>query len=133
MTTLSDVPGLDIMDSNAYNLTYNNVKTVAHEMLAFKGTMAWKGKQHRDFVDAFGIDLHVAVALWVLLRVHAYLPSLRIKHMFWALSFLKTYGITSVLARQAGTTRDTYTKWVWLVIDELASLDDLLVSYLHLH
>ena len=82
----------------------------------------------RDFRGLFGISANVCSVAWNLCDF----PSgTKPKHLLWALLFLKVYGTETVLISiVGGPTRKTFRKWVWTVIEEIASKVPSVVSFL---
>ncbi len=128
MTILNNIELLTTIGSSSYYYTYSSVKNVASNFLLIQLTAEWKEYHHCMFAECFGVLLHVAVALWMLLTATTALNKLEIKHMFWCLSYLKTYGTMHNMATSLLTTKPTLQKWVWDVMDKIALLSDILVS-----
>jgi hypothetical protein len=76
------------------------------------------------FSATFGCSPRVAAALWNQLDKKDLLPEdTLIKHLLWALSFLKLYNAQRAQAPVCGADEKTFRKWVWVVLDALAELD----------
>ena len=54
----------------------------------------------------------------------------RSKHLLWALLLPKQYSIENVPVSQCKTTRKTFRKWSWAIIEEISNLESSLVSLL---
>jgi hypothetical protein len=79
-----------------------------------------------SFKSNYGIHPEVSLVLYQKLRlVDCQLP---IKHLLWALVFLKTYATKDSLAKKFSTMRKTLRKHVWPVVKKIASLADRVVS-----
>jgi hypothetical protein len=50
------------------------------------------------------------------------------KHLLWALHFLKDYGMEAVLTTFLMADEKTIRKWVWYMVEAIASMDDDVVS-----
>ena len=84
----------------------------------------------KDFRSLFGVGLQVCCQTYRLCEQSNNLPDrCEPKFFLWALMFLKLYDTESVLARMAKTTRKTYRKWVWPVLECIARLYPQVVSY----
>ncbi len=80
----------------------------------------------RSFKSDYGIRPEVCLVLFRKLRlVDCRVP---IKHLLWALAFLKTYATEDSLAKKFSTTRKTLRKHVWPVVKKIASLANSVVS-----
>jgi len=73
-------------------------------------------------------------ATWELIKRDSLLPEGgRPKHLLWALHFMKVYpkqspGCSTVGASAGAIDPKTHQKWVWLLIDALVGLMDVVVS-----
>jgi hypothetical protein len=84
-------------------------------------------KNDRGFRSHFGCSSDVCSVLWQMMAVNR--PNgMRPTHLLWALLFLKTYSTEDVLAERVGTTRKTYRKWVWTVVELIQALKPRVVS-----
>lgn len=77
--------------------------------------------EDRAFSSRFGCTHNVATLLWNLL-LYRLSPDTRIKHLLWALMFLKSYVKEALLCAVAKVSRATYRKWVWRVVRGIANL-----------
>jgi len=90
--------------------------------------------EKRHFREFFGAPIHVVEIAWELIKRDSLLPEGgRPKHLLWALHFLKVYpkqspGCSAVGVSAGTVDPKTHQKWVWLFIDALISLMDVLVS-----
>jgi len=76
------------------------------------------------FAATFGCSTRVAAALWNRLDGKDLLPEdMLVKHLLWALSFLKLYNPESVQVPVCGADEKTYRKRVWIALEALAELD----------
>ena len=118
---------LEAVDVN--HTTTNYVATVARKILGLKGVVFVSEHEYRDFRDYFGCNFDTAVALWVLLTKHADIGKATVDHMFWALLFMKNYGIESVMCGLVGHPNPkTFRKWTKYMIEQMSSLQEFLVS-----
>ena len=90
--------------------------------------------EKRHFCEFFGAPIHVIESVWELIKSDFLLPeSGRPKHLLWALHFMKVYpkqspGCSTVGASAGAVDLKTHQKWVWLFIDALVGLMDVVVS-----
>jgi hypothetical protein len=90
----------------------------------------------RHFHKFFGISVRVVKILWdLLVRDNLRPKKSRPKHLLWALYFLKVYpkqslGCSVVGASAGAVDPKTHCKWVWLFINAIANLVDVMVSLL---
>jgi hypothetical protein len=89
----------------------------------------------RHFREFFGTIVLVVEKVWELLERDSLLPEGgRPKHLLWALHFMKVYpkqtspGCSAVGASAGAVNPKTHRKWVWVYIDAVANLDDIVVS-----
>lgn len=100
--------------------------TTQHVWLAAKQLLQEHGG--RDFNSIFGKTPEVVALTWNLLDLGD--TGAKLKHLLWALMFMKTYSKEPVLASMAKVTRKTFRKWVWIVIFRIADLSGNIVSEL---
>ncbi len=90
--------------------------------------------EKRHFREFFGAPIHVVEIVWELIKRDSLLPEGgRPKHLLWALHFLKVYpkqspGCSAVGASAGAVDPKTHQKWVWLFIDAIVGLMDVVVS-----
>ena len=90
--------------------------------------------EKRHFREVFGAPIHVVEIVWELIKRDSLLPEGgRPKHLLWALHFLMVYprqspGCSAAGASAGAVDPKTHQKWVWLFIDALVSLMDVVVS-----
>jgi len=93
----------------------------------------------RRFRSCFGAGKEVVMHLWDLLVEHNLLPcKATIKHLLWALYFMKVYATEnstcSVLGGSNGAIDPkTMRKWVWKFIEKIAELGPVVVSAVATH
>ena len=73
---------------------------------------------HRDYISFFGASKATIAAVWRLIYPDIS-GKLRIKHLLWALTFLKQYSSEQVLVQVAGCTPKTFRKKVLEVLTAL--------------
>ena len=49
-------------------------------------------------------------------------------HLLWALLLLRSYGREVILATLVGVSEKTFRKWAWMMIEELARIENLVSS-----
>ena len=83
----------------------------------------------------FGVSVHIVKTLWNLLLRDNLLPEGgHLKHLLWALYFLKLYskqspGCLAVSVSAGAVDPKTQRKWVWAFIDAIAKCVDIVVSF----
>lgn len=83
--------------------------------------------QDRTFRAHFGVGWIVSYEIWKALTAYSehYItprPPIKPEHLLWCLHFLKTYDTEDRAVPFCRTSRKTYRKWVWEVMERL---DDL--------
>jgi hypothetical protein len=69
--------------------------------------------------------------LWSLAAQHrVFSNEVKVKHVLWALLFLKTYGNEAQMSAMAQVDRKTFRKWIWIVVPGIAQLYEKVVSRL---
>jgi len=90
--------------------------------------------EKRHFREFFGAPIHVIEIAWELIKRDSLLPEGgRPKHLLWALHFLKVYpkqspGCSAVGTSAGAVDPKTHQKWVWMFINALVGLMDVVVS-----
>jgi hypothetical protein len=88
----------------------------------------------RSFKEYFGTTATIVCLLWRLLVQHDLLPKkAQVKHLLWALFFMKVYPKQEPACSIAGGSNGavdpkTFRKWVWLFIPAIAELELVVVS-----
>jgi len=88
----------------------------------------------RHFREFFGTNVLVVEKVWELLERDSLLPEGGCpKHLLWALHFMKVYpkqspGCSAVEASASAVDLKTHHKWVWMFIDTVTNLADVVVS-----
>ena len=82
------------------------------------------------FRSHFGTTINICYQLINDHRILDAVKCSRPKHLLWALLLLKQYSIEHVLVSQCNTTRKTFRKWTWVIIEEISNLESSLVSLL---
>jgi hypothetical protein len=100
------------------------VHRIAEEEILHRVSSRRKRVSLERFAATFGCSPKVAAALWNRLDKKDLLPEdTLVKHLLWALSFLKLYNAQRAQAPVCGADEKTFRKWVWRVLDALAELD----------
>ena len=85
------------------------------------------------FKEYFGVSVTVVLVIWNLLNEHELIPKKgEIKHLLWALVFLKVYPKQGPVCSLVGGTKGavdpkTFRKWVWKFIFNIELLDEVVV------
>jgi hypothetical protein len=116
-TSLQDV--IDI-SREMINKTFNGHKRGINET------------EDRRFRELFGCGPLVALALWVRIVENELAPPKGIiRHMLWALLFLKTYATETILCQMVGVKdKKTFRKWSWKFVEAISMLEPIVVSSL---
>lgn len=77
------------------------------------------------FYSHFGTSPDTCLLLW---QKCTFPPDMKPCHLLWALLFLKLYATEEVLSNIAGSTRKTFRKWAWIVIEAISKLGPKVVS-----
>jgi len=84
----------------------------------------------RTFKSLFGCSIFIAYQLKIFLDFyHTNIDSHNIKHMLWALCFLKLYPTEDQMAAWFDADRVTVRKHLWFMLKQIANLHDDVVSY----
>jgi len=77
----------------------------------------------RVFISFYGATPDVLFDSWEL--IHDKIEGIKLKHLLWACMFMKLYLPEDVMCTLLSTSKPTFRKWSWLVIEGLAlvSLD----------
>lgn len=81
----------------------------------------------KTFISFFGASPVILEECWSEIKEN--LSSGRPKHLLWVCMFMKLCLPEDVLCVLCDTTKPTFRKWVWLVIEELALLSDSLIDF----
>ena len=105
-------------------ITAAAVHRLAEEPILHRLSNRKKENVRRRFVSSFGLNPHVVAMIWNRLDDKDLLPKdMMVKHLLWALLFLKTYQPTGDSAPRCGADEKTYRKWVWIALDALGEMD----------
>ena len=86
-------------------------------------------EEDRQFRQYFGCGLIVAASLWMKLNKTGKLPKNgAIKHLLWALAFLKIYSNEITLTSMAKVDAKTWRPVVWSFIEAICALEEDVVS-----
>ncbi len=78
----------------------------------------------RRFMASFGVTPTCCRMLWD--QIYDDFPNGgRPKHLLWALYFLKTYASEHVACNVLRVDEKTYRKWVWIFVNLLATVPDV--------
>ncbi len=86
------------------------------------------------FCETFGTPLHNVERVWSLLNEEGLQPPNRSpKHSLWALHFMKCYPLQTLGCEAIGASSRvidprTHQKWVWVYIEAITNLVDIVVS-----
>jgi hypothetical protein len=116
------------------------VERVAEEVIGVPFSRKTHQEKDKSFKEHFGCRSLVVVKAWELMQQYTakvFAPDeFSMKHLLWALMFLKTYsveGIRSTLA-SGGTGQRPNEKivrdWCWIALECLANLEPYVVSIL---
>ena len=117
--------------SKIYDEFVYEVRAIQNRLGRRAGTSFMESRRFRDF---FGTSSAVAMILWDLLVEHGLLPHKgKIKHLLWALYFMKVYATESATCSVLGGSQGaidpkTLRKWVWPFIYAIDYLTSEVVS-----
>ena len=95
----------------------------------------WSSTETRLFREFFGTSVRVVEIVWELINRDELRPmGGRPEHLLWALYFLKVYpkqgpGCSTVGASNGAVNPKTHQKWVWVFIEAILELVDVVVSF----
>ena len=131
MSSFYQTEVVDVLNADTENQTYNYVATKARKILGLHGDKFVSEKEYRKFREYFGCSIDTTVALWTLLSKFTDIGKAKVEHLLWALLFMKVYSTESVLCGLVGhPTQKTFRKWTKLIIKQIATLEEYLVSHL---
>ena len=124
----------DTSASDSVSLVVEEIMTVARDMQN-RGSRRVGAKvvEDRLFEEYFGVSVTVVLVVWNLLDEHDLIPEKgEIKHLLWALVFLKVYPKQGPVCSLVGGTKGavdpkTFRKWVWKFIFNIELLDEVVV------
>ena len=74
------------------------------------------------FRGHFGVAMHIFVTLWNLIASSVHEPGAHLKHLLWALLFLKMYSTESVHCGIIGwPDPKMFRKWSWYFVRKMAA------------
>jgi hypothetical protein len=82
----------------------------------------------------FNTEPEVCLQIWMMIQdnpVDGLDYNFRPEHVLWALLFLKLYDSYTVLSGMCGCHEDTYSDWMWRVLQVIMYLEDEVVSTSH--
>lgn len=98
-------------------------------MLGLNGKQYKSEKEFRKYCERFGCSIDTTVALGMLLMNYTDIDKAKVEHLLWALLFMKVYSTESVLCGLVGNPSEkTFCKWTKLIIEQIATLEEFLVS-----
>ena len=121
----------DNLETDDYKHTYSYVATKARPILGLKGAHFVSENEFRKYRQYFGCSIDTTVALWILLSKFADIGKAKVEHLLWALLFMKVYSVEVVLCGLVGhPSEKTFRKWTKFMIEQIANLEEFLVSQL---
>ena len=117
--------------SKIYDEFVYEIRAIQNRLGRRLGTSFMESRRFRDF---FGASSAITMILWDLLVEHRLVPRKgKIKHLLWALYFMKVYASESATCSVLGGSRGaidpkTLRKWVWPFIYAIADLFSEVVS-----
>ena len=107
----------------------------AHRMLRLTNVLIGSTFEQR-YKQTFGLSPFLTSVLWYRLVTAAEdtessysLPlSTQPKHLLWALLFLRIYATEAINANITGSSKKTFRKWSWIVVNAIADLYSTVVS-----
>jgi hypothetical protein len=124
----------DTSTLDSLSLVVEEIMTIARDMQD-RGSQCVRAKvvEDRLFKEYFGVSVTIVLVIWNLLNEHELIPKKgEIKHLLWALVFLKVYPKQGPVCSLVGGTKGavdpkTFWKWVWKFIFNIELLDEVVV------
>lgn len=86
--------------------------------------------EDRDFREFFGCGLLIAHKLWKMMEGEFLPAGATIFEFLYTLMFMKVYGKEGTMCSLAGGIHpQTFRKWTWDIIDSIANLESMVVSF----
>lgn len=87
--------------------------------------------RRRRFLSVFGISPYVVSLIWDMFENGSDFADTKIRpiHLLWTLYFLKVYDTETVCANACCCDEKTFRKWIWVCMEQLAELEDDVVSH----
>jgi hypothetical protein len=114
------------------------IERAAEEVVGVPFARKSEDAKDKLFRQHFGCSTTVAFNAWDLIQqytTHEAPDGLEIKHLLWALTFLKTYAVEGIRSSLAGVgtgnrpDERTVRDWCWIVLACLANLEPYVVSF----
>ena len=81
----------------------------------------------RQFRSHFGTTPTVCLIIWERLdpyeNIRPIHKGVKLKHLLWALLFMKIYGTEHFHSSLTGVDEKTFRKWSWIFVDAIADLE----------
>jgi hypothetical protein len=111
----------------AIKLRPSAVKRIGLDVLGLSSTRTRQlsyVRINRIFRTCFGCSILVVTICWNLMVEHGKIPSKGVpKHLFWALSLLKSYDTETFYSVWFNIDPYTFRKWAWAFIGAISSLE----------
>ena len=107
------------------------VELIAKETLGWPEKRKWNSKdKDRRFRSCFGASSRVVAELWnCITQQEVEEPGSELKHLLWALIFLKVYATMEIHCSIVGwPCAKSFAKWSWYFVEKLANLKDKFIS-----
>jgi hypothetical protein len=113
------------------------IEKVAEEVTGIPFARKRPVEKDKSFKEHFGCRSIVVAMAWQLMQqhtMHETPDAFELKHLLWALTFLKTYSVEGIRASLAssGTDKRPNEKivrdWCWIALECLASIEPYVVS-----
>ena len=82
--------------------------------------------EERTFIAFYGTSPDIISECWAFVSVHV--EGCKPKHLLWACAFMKLYLPEDVLCVMMDTSKPTFRKWVWAIIEGLCLMSISVVS-----
>lgn len=87
------------------------------------------GIMNRKMKATYGVSINMIVIIWNRLIADNLMPrGASLKHLFWALSFLKTYETEHFYSVAFRTLEKTFRGWMWKIVLSLARLEVVCIT-----
>jgi hypothetical protein len=108
------------------------LRQIGLEVLGMKDRKVSYSRCDRIFRSCFGCSIRVSAVCWNRMVDSGTIPTKGCpKHLFWALSLLRSYGTESYYCALYGVDAYTFRKWSWAFINAIARLKTVSIFKYH--
>ena len=102
------------------------IENAAKEALAWPNSRKWDNKEKDErFKSCFGASSEVVARIWNLIEPNINEPGAEVKHLLWALVFMKVYSTEQIHCSIFDWPSErTFWKWSWYFVQKISELKD---------